>query len=101
MKENIQRKNMYDLQANGKIGDWAFIENEAYIVIKYGDKHYDIITLHNEKDLFDNKYIYFHNDSTNQDVIIETNNDLPPAKVLVSAINSTYFDDKEDHEFEE
>ena len=46
-------------------------------------------------------YIYFHNDMTDSDVILTIENDLPPAKVLVSAINSTYFDDEEDHYFEE
>jgi len=36
----MNRKNLDDLETNGQKGDWAFLKNDTWIAIRYGDSSF-------------------------------------------------------------
>jgi hypothetical protein len=38
----MERKNLDDFDANGKKGDWVFLNDETIIIVQYGDAHMEL-----------------------------------------------------------
>ena len=38
-------KDLDDLETNGRMGDWCFINNNTYMAVRYAEHHFNIVVL--------------------------------------------------------